>query len=521
MSQLTLQTFSFSLALQFTRELAFGVLAIAGCVVVQCLILFWILLAKLQLHFVLVQERMLREVYEQTNESLPSADKEMTTTTESIPDVTISAAHSTLTPPTVVTTDSQLSPQAQAFELPDAIAASPRPTSPAEAPVWQTKALTARKTGGKRSYAVKQVDSLAPSIPPGFGPLKPASETVKKSAEVPSEGAVRLSASALPFSLSPDWDTGTSEAALDPFAGAFDLSPDAAQFSQLGGWNPDASAMPETPASDSIQLSANALPFSFSPDWTPGVLEAEALYAMRPTRPAVRPPPGLPSSPKYNENNQPRPLSEHVTSVPSVVEPMMHNGPAGTIRRARRPVIKKVQSAEDQGTLYKMLWCLFTDESVEVETSKDVSPVSPEVVAHHPKNVTTGFDRSQIKPATLDELQHKFVDTTMLRNRPDDWPEDPTPAHAAPLDPEHAARVALAIALSERETTRVQLNTNYSHDCALRFDEKAKAYKMRRRELAALMPSGQLNREDVESFPYLSAKDTLEPTVRCNILTFS
>jgi hypothetical protein len=142
-----------------------------------------------------------------------------------------------------------------------------------------------------------------------------------------------------------------------------------------------------------------------------------------------------------------------------------------------------------------------------------VSPVSPESITHSPNNVTNGVDHSQIRPATLDELQHKFVDTTLVRNKPADWPEHATPVQTPPLNPEHAARDALIIAYSEREATRVVLNTTYTHDCALDFDEKARAYKTRRQELAALMPSGQLSRDDVESFPYLSSKDTLEPKV--------
>jgi hypothetical protein len=157
--------------------------------------------------------------------------------------------------------------------------------------------------------------------------------------------------------------------------------------------------------------------------------------------------------------------------------------------------------------------CLFTDKSLEVETDKDVSPVSPESIAHSPNNVTNEVDHSQIRPATLDELQHKFVDTTLVRNKPADWPEHANPAHSPPIDPEHAARDVLIIAFSEREATRVELNTNYTHDCALKFDEKARVYKLRRQELAALMPLGQLSRDDVESFPYLSSKDTLEPKV--------
>jgi hypothetical protein len=321
-------------------------------VVVQCLLLFWIVLAKVQIHFVLVQERMLRQVYGHTDESHPSADEQRTEKTESNSDVSIRAPVSVPTP-TITTTESQLSPQAQSFELPDAGTASPRPVTPAETPVWQTKALTARKTGGKRSYAVKQIDSLAPSIPPGFGPLKSVSETVNKSAVILSEGAVQLSANAVPFSLSPGLDTSAFEAAADPCASVVDLRPDASPFSPEEDWNTDALGATETPASDAVQLSANALPFSSSPGWTPGVLEAEALYATWPTRPAVRPPPGLPSSPMYNENHQLRAVSEHIASSSSLEESTGHNKAASTNRRARRSVIRKVQSVEDQGTFDK------------------------------------------------------------------------------------------------------------------------------------------------------------------------
>jgi hypothetical protein len=305
-----------------------------------------------QIHFVLVQERMLRQVYGQTNENHPSADEQRTEKTKSNPEISISAPAFVPTP-TIATTETRLSPQAQPFELPDARIASPRPATPAEAPVWQTKALTARKAGGKRSYAVKQVDSLAPLIPPGFGPLKPISETVNKSAETSSLDGIQLSANAVQYSRSLGLDTNAFEAASDPCASAVDLRPDAAPFSPGEDWNTDATGATETPSSDAVQLSANALPFSFSPDWTPGVLEAEALYATWPTRPTVRPPPGLPSSPKYNENNQPKTVFEHGANSSSLEESVGHTKTAGTNRRARRSVIKKVQSAEDQGKFYK------------------------------------------------------------------------------------------------------------------------------------------------------------------------
>jgi hypothetical protein len=64
--------------------------------------------------------------------------------------------------------------QAQPVELPTAQTTPPKATPTAETPSWQTKALVSRKTGGRRPYAMKQVDVLAPVGPPGLGPPGPA-----------------------------------------------------------------------------------------------------------------------------------------------------------------------------------------------------------------------------------------------------------------------------------------------------------------------------------------------------------
>ena len=88
------------------------------------------------------------------------------------------------------------------------------------------------------------------------------------------------------------------------------------------------------------------------------------------------------------------------------------------------------------------------------------------------------------------------------------------------MSPEEAARKALMTAFKERESSRVQLNTNYSIPAALEFDEKAKSYNVRREKLATLMPEGKLSIEDETLFPRLSAKDTFEPQVCESTLTF-
>ena len=74
--KLTSQAFSFSAALHFTRELAFGVLAMLGCIVVQCLILAFIVLWKAQIQFVFLQAQMMRRLYGRPSgsEQRPSSD---------------------------------------------------------------------------------------------------------------------------------------------------------------------------------------------------------------------------------------------------------------------------------------------------------------------------------------------------------------------------------------------------------------------------------------------------------------
>jgi len=72
--QLTSQTSSFSRAFHFAREIAFGVLAILGCIFVQCLILTWLLFTKVQIRLVLLQAKLLRRMYLRTSEKRPLTD---------------------------------------------------------------------------------------------------------------------------------------------------------------------------------------------------------------------------------------------------------------------------------------------------------------------------------------------------------------------------------------------------------------------------------------------------------------
>jgi hypothetical protein len=80
-TKLTFQASSFSAALHFTKQLAFGALAIVGCIVVQCLILAFIFLSKAQIRFVLLQAQLLRQMYGRPidSEKRPSAAEEKAT----------------------------------------------------------------------------------------------------------------------------------------------------------------------------------------------------------------------------------------------------------------------------------------------------------------------------------------------------------------------------------------------------------------------------------------------------------
>lgn len=133
---------------------------------------------------------------------------------------------------------------------------------------------------------------------------------------------------------------------------------------------------------------------------------------------------------------------------------------------------------------------------------------------------TTVAVSKNVRPAEFGDPQHRFIDTSQLRKASCNEPQQTLSLKAKPLSLEEAARKALMTAFSERESSRVKLNTNYSLDGALEFDEKAKVYNKRREQLAAVMSGKTLSNEDGKSFPWLSAKDTVEPQVCESILPF-
>lgn len=130
---------------------------------------------------------------------------------------------------------------------------------------------------------------------------------------------------------------------------------------------------------------------------------------------------------------------------------------------------------------------------------------------------TTAAIYKNVKPAEFSGLQHRFIDTSQLKKASRNEAQQTLPAKTKPPTLEEAARKALVAAFSERESSRLRLNTNYSLDGALEFDERAKIYNARRERLAALMPGKTLSIEDERSFPLLSTKDTVQPQVCRNI----
>lgn len=435
-------------------------------------------LCKLQIRFVLLQARMLRRIYGRTHESNLMVHQKTVAKTEG----KHTRSYSHRAPLTLIDEASQKEPshKPQTTELPPAASVAPKVVSTAETSVWQTKTLKARKTAGGRPYAVKQVDVLAP---PGFGSQTHASGVVTKTSA----------------------HDAPSEASHDSM-----------------------NRSPVSPLSDGHPITSEA------------AYQTVPVMQLSIARPSVKLPPGLFDSNvdiMHSANAQPRVVSDHSEKHPSghdndrlagagagslgkiakrstikKVEPAGAGaGSLGNI--ARRSAIKKVEPAQWQGNVSYLLKHCVTDMSADAGTNKDAKLDRAKDTTSNFGLRTTATIYDSIKPATLGELRHKFIDTSPLKKAPGNEHRQFQPVEVTPLSPEEAAHEALVIAFNERESSRIQLNSHYSLDGALDFDEKARTYNSRRQELAAIMPSGQLSGDDVWTFPFLSTKDTVEPQV--------
>jgi hypothetical protein len=159
-----------------------------------------------------------------------------------------------------------------------------------------------------------------------------------------------------------------------------------------------------------------------------------------------------------------------------------------------------------------------TEASTDVQTNNHVGPTHSANTIGSSRFGTTAATYKNVKPAEFSDLQDRFIDTSLLKKASRSEHRQTLPAKTTPSTPQEAARKALVAAFKERESARVQLNTNYSIPRALEFDQKAKTYNMMREKLARLMPGRSLSVEDGKLFPWLSAKDTVEPQVCKSIL---
>lgn len=496
----TSQTLAFSRAWRYTQELAFGVLAVIGCVIVQCLLVAWLLFCIVQTDFVLLQARLLCQVYGGTIEDVPSAKakKAAAKETETVP--------SGSRPPSSATTTKDLGKQpfvpSQPVELAASVTKQPEEGKVLETTDWKTITLTSRKTGHGRSHKIKQVDvpvsldlaphpsghershavrqnkiavpsglgpqvpeiarphvvgRIAPRIPPGFGPQRPPTETVaQQNPHQPPASAHHDGGQIGSVSSYPDNESETSKATDQLFS----------------------------PTETVVRLPSAA------PDTTIGATRYEIA---------------------------PKSISENIKDRALL---QGDEGSAGRkdTRVAKRSAIRKVaEPAPLSDSVSACVTNLGPSSTMKAEMGELVVSAAPEDIAIGAVQSSLGTNKGThrgIQPATMEELREKFVDTSLLKDTSiEGRPNTPPAVIVSPPASEEAAREALKIASKEREMARVKLNTGYSHERALDFDEKAKAYKERRQDLMAFLPWRELSMEDEQAFPYLPTKDTVAPQV--------
>lgn len=175
-------TDSFLTGLTLIKELIFGILAVGGCLITQCLIIAWLAVSKAQINFVLLQARMLRRIYSQQPVENKAACRSVGTQTEGENGLDLGLFHFT----------DKVS-KAPIISLPPAsktksagLPADASKQAKVTGSEWQTQSLVERKPTGKRPYAVRQVDSPAPKKP-----IVPAVRLSSKAAEFKSLLAVR------------------------------------------------------------------------------------------------------------------------------------------------------------------------------------------------------------------------------------------------------------------------------------------------------------------------------------------
>jgi hypothetical protein len=417
---------------------------------------------------------------------------------------------------------------------------TPRVRLPVSNRNWQTKSVKERKAGGGRVYAVKQVDIFTPGNDEPlksfleepnskrdepFGFLAPAATSSAMPQRVESFlGHTPATAVATPPFQAFSFGEKTMPSFLTPHKPA----PMPRPVVKLPGMSPSSGNKLNAPKRE-LDLESSALEKEQHPaNSAPKRVRRSMIKLVKTETPLQMPPKSQPSSgqnlakvqveerPKLTapveelKIEEPSKLTALVeTSRPNWIEPFQ---PTVTVTQ---PEISQdtsdISSARAEPTL------LADVESVNTKFGVD-EPLEPGISdrANEIEITSVGAKLSvsaDVEPVKIDLLRHKFLDTSVLKETSIEKPQLKLLPEILPINPVEVAREALVIAFHERESTRVELSRNYSHECVERFLEKAQEYKEKRKALASLMPSRNLSFEDEASFPYLSTKDTQEPVV--------
>jgi hypothetical protein len=414
---------------------------------------------------------------------------------------------------------------------------TPRVVVPASNPNWQTKFVKERKAGGGRTYAVKQVDVFTPGndeplksfLDPTserdgpFGFLAPAATS---SATPQRVGSFLGHTPATVIATPPFQALSFGEETMPSFLTSQKPAPMPRPIVKLPGMSPSSGNKLNAPKRV-LDLQSSALENEQHPaNSVPKRVRRSMIKLVKPETTLQMPPGPQPSSDQNLARIQveePPKLTAPVETL-KIEEPPKPTAPVETSRanwiESFQPAVTVTQPEISQDT---------SDTSIAgagPTLIANVEPVNTKFGVDEPIELSI-FDRANdiagaratltvsanVEPVKIDQLRHRFLDTSVLKEPPIEKPQLKLWPAIPPISPEEVAREALIIAFHERESTRVELSRNYTQEYVERFLEKAQEYKERRKALASLMPSGNLSFEDEASFPYLSTKDTQEPVV--------
>lgn len=548
-------TNSFRTALFLIKELIFGILAVGGCLITQCLIIAWLAVSKAQINFVLLQARMLRRIYGQQPVDKKVECRSTGTQTEGENGLDLglfyfadefSKAPIVSLPPTSKT---------RSADLPVGTSKQAKATRSD----WQTQSLMERKPTGKRPYAIRQVDS-----PARKKPIVPAVRLTSKAAEfkslldirepspVPQETEVtsaKARHSANPAAQEqPTHGDGFSN--MDSSSGRSSSSWKATPGEEHNDsiWAPIKPTQSEPQRSkfkftksSGVKLIKHDGPTNTTPltmenhpeedihhgskdadvaEYVPGAMEVSKPLQEE-TLPGSPPPNDLSTPAKRYESDQMRKLRESPTDKPpehlSATKHLMDI--AKSPGAVPNPFIDKSEAWDGpKGWDSTEAWHLPNSsdylnglEDIEASSRRSDTPNSIGTM-QHAKTWPSG--------GSLDDTEwHRREDSrngeswSSMHKPPDDcYNMKDQKATMRPIS-EQMARESVVEAFREREECRIKLNNAYSLPNASDFKEKAKAYNKKRFELIAQMPLRELDEEDAINFPYLSAMDTGPPPV--------